>query len=104
MTIPLEGGLHPEYEIGDMIPRVGARNLSLKQSDTRMPQVVGIVHHFQEQQVELLVESFRKERPRIVHGQNAEMQARGALPQQPIPEPENQVIRRVELPGRRVRQ
>ncbi|HEY4260063.1 MAG TPA: hypothetical protein VGM98_07880, partial [Schlesneria sp.] len=77
LTIPLEGGLHPEYHIGDVINQVSGRNVSLKQSDVRYPQIVGIVHHFQQQQVELLLESFRKERPQMVLS-GGQMQVVGA--------------------------
>jgi hypothetical protein len=65
-SIPLEGALHPEYQIGDVIRTIAGRNVDLQLADGRYPQVVGIIHHFQEQQVELLLESFRKERPRVV--------------------------------------
>lgn len=66
LAVPLEGGLHPEYQIGNVIKKLGGRNIWLDLSSNRFPQVVGIVHHFQQQQVELLLESFRKERPRVV--------------------------------------
>lgn len=65
-SIPLEGALHPEYEIGNILGQIGGRAVSLKLAESRYPQIVGIVHHFQRQQVELLLESFRKERPRVV--------------------------------------
>lgn len=78
-SIPLEGALHPEYQIGDVLPLVAGRNLSLQLAANRYPQVVGVVHHFQGQQVELLLESFRKERPRVVLD-NGNRLAVGATP------------------------
>ena len=80
-AIPLEGPLHPEYQIGDMLQRIDGRNLSLDLGSGRFPQVVGVVIHFQEQKCELLIESFRKERPRVV----LEDQRRLVVgPQQPV--------------------
>ncbi len=69
-SIPLEGCNHPEYQIGDVLPLIKGRNLPLDLATNRYPQIVGIVHHFQSQQVELLLESFRKERPRVVLSNN----------------------------------
>lgn len=70
-SIPLEGLNHPEYQIGDVLPLVKGRNISLDLATNRWPQIVGIVHHFQSQSVELLLESFRKERPRVVLSNNS---------------------------------
>jgi hypothetical protein len=68
MSLPIEGAYHPEFQIGDVIEKVSGRNIRLLLASGRYPQVVGIVHHCQGQQVELLMESFRKERPRIITG------------------------------------
>ena len=65
-SISLEGCYHPEILIGDTIPTLRGRNLSLYLTPAkRAPQVVGFVFNFQEQSCELLLESFRRERPQI---------------------------------------
>ena len=63
-SVTLEGALHPELSIGDTIPKVTGRNLSMKLNDAgRAPQIVGFNIDCQNQRVELLLESYRKEMP-----------------------------------------
>jgi len=67
-SIRLEGFLHPELQIGDTLPNVSGRNLSLKlNAAERAPQIIGFNLDCQQQSVELLLESYRKERPHVVH-------------------------------------
>ena len=94
-SIPLEGALHPEYQIGDVLPNVTGRNLDLTLAANRWPQVVGIVYHFQGQQVELLLESFRKERPRVVLSNKALDVVGAEAPRVARRDP----LRRVTAPG-----
>jgi hypothetical protein len=72
-SIPLEGIAHPEYSMGDLIDSVSGRNLSLNGydptggEDTRNPQIVGFVYHLQGgQRMELMLDSFERERPEVV--------------------------------------
>ena len=67
-SIHLEGALHPEFSIGDTIPKVDGRNLSMQLTAAgRAPQIVGFNMDFQKQSCELLLETFKKERPHVVH-------------------------------------
>lgn len=65
----LDGADHPEYRIGDLISSVGGRNLALngydlESGDARYPQVIGMNLEFSDGQwCELLLETFREERP-----------------------------------------
>ncbi|QDT84567.1 hypothetical protein [Gimesia chilikensis] len=69
-SLYLDGVDHAEYEIGKLIDKVDGRNLDLNgkspdQSAKRLPQIVGINEYFNsEQKTELLLESFKEERPR----------------------------------------
>ncbi|QDU03152.1 hypothetical protein V6x_28640 [Gimesia chilikensis] len=69
-SLYLDGVDFPEYEIGKLIDKVDGRNLDLnaknpEQSEKRLPQIVGINEYFNsEQKTELLLESFKEERPR----------------------------------------
>ena len=69
-SLPLDGVDHPEYEIGKLIDEVNGRSLDLNaknpdQSGSRLPQIVGISEFYNgEQKTELLLESFKEERPR----------------------------------------
>jgi hypothetical protein len=72
-SLTLEGVNHPEYEIGDLIENVMGRNLSLNGynpsggSSPRNPQIVGFVWHLSDgQRLELMLDSFERERPQIV--------------------------------------
>lgn len=74
-SVTLEGVKHPDYAIGDLIDNVKGRNLSLNGYDpsagtsTRNPQVVGFTYHLQGgQRLELMLDSFQKERPQVVTG------------------------------------
>lgn len=69
-SVSLDGIDHPEYEIGKLIDKVDGRNLDLNaknpdQASKRLPQIVGINEYYNgEQRTELLLESFKEERPR----------------------------------------
>lgn len=72
-SITLEGVSHPEYQIGDRIESIDGRNLTLNGYDetaganTRNPQIVGIAYHLAGgQRMELMLDSFERERPQIV--------------------------------------
>ena len=73
-SVTLEGIAHPQYSIGDQIDNVKGRNLSLNAfspsggASTRNPQIVGFVWHLAgNQRLELLLDSFERERPQIIH-------------------------------------
>jgi len=72
-SVTLEGVKHPEYLMGDLIDQVDGRNLSLNGydpnagADTRNPQIVGFTYHLNGgQRLELLLDSFKKQRPQIL--------------------------------------
>lgn len=70
-SLTVDGVDHVEYEIGYLIDEVNGRNLDLnaknpEQSGKRLPQIIGINEFYNgEQRTELLLESFKEERPRI---------------------------------------
>lgn len=72
-SIRLEGVDHDEYQIGDLIDKVDGRNLSLDgyvasagSVTPRRPQVIGFNYLVAGgQRVELLLESFKQERPEV---------------------------------------
>lgn len=73
-SVTLEGIAHPQYSIGNLIDNVGGRNLTLNAfspsggANTRNPQIVGFVWHLAgNQRLELLLDSFERERPQIIH-------------------------------------
>lgn len=73
-SVTLEGIAHPQYEIGNLIDNVGGRNLTLNAynpsggANTRNPQIVGFVWHLAgNQRLELLLDSFERERPQVIH-------------------------------------
>lgn len=73
-SVTLEGIAHPQYSIGDLIDNVKGRNLTLNAfspsggANTRNPQIVGFVWHLAgNQRLELLLDSFERERPQIIH-------------------------------------
>lgn len=73
-SLTLEGIQHPQYHIGDLLTNVSGRNLTLNAfspsggADTRNPQIVGFVWHLEgNQRLELLLDSFERERPQIIH-------------------------------------
>lgn len=73
-SVTLEGISHPQYSIGQIITNVRGRNLNLNAfssfgvKETRSPQIVGFVWHLQgNQRLELLLDSFERERPQIIH-------------------------------------
>jgi hypothetical protein len=67
LGVELEGVLHPELFIGDILPKVTGRNLSLIQNASgRSPQIVGFNWNLQGQRLEVMVESFKRERPQVM--------------------------------------
>jgi hypothetical protein len=67
MSLPIEGVHHPEFRLSDIVPELRGRGYSLKlNSSGRSPQIMGIVWNFQSQQTELLLETFKRERPHFV--------------------------------------
>lgn len=73
-SIVLEGIGHPQYAIGDLINNVNGRGLSLNGynpqggGSTRNPQIVGFTWHLAgNQRLELMLDSFERERPQILH-------------------------------------
>jgi len=73
-SLTLEGIQHPQYKIGNLLTNVSGRNLTLNAfspsgaANTRNPQIVGFVWHLQgNQRLELLLDSFERERPQIIH-------------------------------------
>ena len=81
-SLSLEGCYHPEILIGDTIPTLRGRNLSLYLTPAkRAPQVVGFVFNFQEQSCELLLESFRRERPQISRAGGADRAGDANIPE-----------------------
>lgn len=66
-SIELEGCLQPDLQIGDVLPVVKGRNLGLiLNASGRAPQIIGFNINCQGQRCELLLESFKKERPQII--------------------------------------
>tara|TARA_R110002167_G_scaffold61913_4_gene174901 strand:- start:4835 stop:6835 length:2001 start_codon:yes stop_codon:yes gene_type:complete len=69
-----DGVDHPEFVIGKLVDKVNGRELDLNaknpdQYERRYPQIVGINEFYNgEQRTELLLESFKEERPRIKGG------------------------------------
>ena len=73
-SVTLEGIAHPQYSIGNLIDNVKGRNLTLNAfnpsggANTRNPQIVGFVWHLAgNQRLELLLDSFERERPQVIH-------------------------------------
>lgn len=76
-SVVLEGIEHPEYEIGDLIDKVEGRNLVFdgytpdpdSEVEPRRPQIVGFNYLLGDvQKLEILMESFKQERPQIGKG------------------------------------
>jgi hypothetical protein len=70
-SIVMEGIGHPQYQMGDLITNVQGRGLSLNGynpqggGSTRNPQIVGFTWHLAgNQRLELMLDSFERERPR----------------------------------------
>lgn len=72
-SLELEGCLHPELHIGDRVPVIAGRDITLKLNNPTAdgdeqfyPQIVGFKYHCQQQRLEVMLESFRKERPVVI--------------------------------------
>jgi len=71
-SIELEGCLNPDLSIGDTVPQIKGRNISMElNASGRAPQIVGVNIDCQEQRCELLIETFKRERPRVIATQGA---------------------------------